>query len=46
VASHGVGHAVDRPHDAPRGEEMRLKIVNLENGLGRLRVAVGDFLLD
>jgi hypothetical protein len=46
VAPHGVGHAADRPHDTPRGEEMRLKIVNLENGLGRLRVAAGDFLLD
>jgi hypothetical protein len=40
MAPHGIGHAVDRPHDARRREEMRLKIVNLQDCAGLLRESV------
>jgi len=31
AASHGVGHPVDHPYDVGGGEEMGLKIFDLEN---------------
>ena len=33
AAAHGIGDAVDRPHDADRGEEMRLEILDLQDRL-------------
>ena len=36
-AAHGVGDAVDRPHDPVRGEEVGLQIVDLQQRLRRRR---------
>jgi hypothetical protein len=40
AAAHGIGHAIDRPHDTGGGEKVGLELLDLQNRFGRCRARI------